>query len=117
VPEKTQVPTKFEQYYDFREAVKDIPSHRFLAIRRGESEGVLRAHIAIDADKLIAHIQVMMKHVPSSPFGGELAEAVADGYRRLLAPSVENDVRVDLKMRSDRAAVDVFADNFRNLLL
>lgn len=117
VPEKAIAPTKFEQYYDFREAVKDIPSHRFLAIRRGESEGVLRARIEVDGDAIVGRILAMVNHTPASPFAAQLAEAVSDGYRRLLMPSVENDVRVDLKMRSDRAAVDVFADNFRNLLL
>ena len=55
--------------------------------------------------------------VASSPFAAQLAEAIRDGYKRLLAPSVENDVRAELKRRSDRDAVDVFADNLRNLLL
>jgi uncharacterized protein len=117
VAEKTKEPTKFEQYYDFREAVKTIPAHRFLAIRRGEAEGVLRAHVAVEAESIIPRLQNMMSLAPRSPFAGELAEAVADGYRRLLAPSVENDVRVDLKLRADRSAVDVFAENVRNLLL
>ena len=117
VADKTTEPTKFEQYYDFREAVKTIPAHRFLAIRRGEAEGILRAHVEVEAEPIIDRIQLMMRRNPQSPFAGELAEAAADGYRRLLAPSVENDVRVDLKMRSDRAAVEVFADNVRNLML
>jgi protein Tex len=117
VAEKTKEPTKFEQYYDFREAVKTIPAHRFLAIRRGEGEGVLRARVEVDAESIIPRLLRMMAVVPASPFAGELSEAVADGYRRLLAPSVENDVRVDLKLRSDRGAVEVFAENVRNLLL
>ena len=117
VPDKKDEATKFQQYYDFSEAAKAIPSHRFLAIRRGEAEGVLRARIDVDADKIVTRVQGMMGISPQSPFAGELAEAVSDSFRRLLAPSVENDVRVDLKMRSDRGAVDVFAGNFRNLLL
>ena len=110
-------PTKFEQYYDFRESVRTIPSHRFLAIRRGEAEGVLRAHVEVDADRLIAGILRLMEHRAASPFGEALVEAAADGYKRLIAPSVENDVRVELKLRSDVAAVEVFADNLKNLLL
>ena len=117
VPSKIKEPTKFEQYYAFREPVKTIPSHRFLAIRRGEAEGVLRAHIAVDHDQVVAGIARLMKLDEASPWAGALREALADAEKRLLAPSVENDLRVDLKLRSDAAAVDVFADNLRNLLL
>jgi uncharacterized protein len=117
VPAKAQEPTKFEQYYAFREKVKAIPSHRFLAIRRGEAEGVLRAHVEVDTAALNAGIERLVKLEPASPWAPILREAIADAYKRLLAPSVENDVRTELKLRSDTAAVDVFADNLRNLLL
>ena len=117
VPKNTKQPTKFEQYYDFREPVKTIPSHRFLAIVRGEREKVLRAHVEVDSARLTRDIERTMGLVASSPFAAQLAEAIRDGYKRLLAPSVENDVRAELKRRSDRDAVDVFADNLRNLLL
>lgn len=110
-------PTKFEQYYDYREALKTIPSHRFLAIRRGERENVLRAHVEIDAEPLLDTLAGLMGRKPTSPFAAELTLALEDGYKRLLAPSVENDLRVELKLRSDRSAVDVFADNLRNLLM
>ena len=117
VPKNTKQPTKFEQYYDFREPVKTIPSHRFLAIVRGERDKVLRAHVEVDSARLTRDIERTMGLVASSPFAAQLAEAISDGYKRLLAPSVENDVRAELKRRSDRDAVDVFADNLRNLLL
>ncbi|TDI34481.1 MAG: RNA-binding transcriptional accessory protein [Acidobacteria bacterium] len=117
VPKNTKQPTKFEQYYDFREPVKTIPSHRFLAIMRGERDKVLRAHVEVDSSRLTRGVERTMGLVASSPFSAQLAEAIRDGYKRLLAPSVENDVRAELKLRSDRAAVDVFADNLRNLLL
>ncbi|HEU5057013.1 MAG TPA: Tex-like N-terminal domain-containing protein, partial [Kofleriaceae bacterium] len=110
-------PSKFEQYYDFREPVKSIPSHRFLAIRRGENEDFLRAHIEVDGEALVARIAAIMKLAARSPFAGELEAAIRDGARRLLAPSVENDLRAELKAASDRAAVEVFAGNLRNLLL
>jgi protein Tex len=110
-------PTKFEQYYDFREALKTIPSHRFLAVRRGERENVLRAHLEIDAESVLPGLCGLMGKKRESPFAEQLNQAVEDGYKRLLAPSVENDLRVELKMRSDREAVDVFADNLRNLLM
>lgn len=117
VPKKAEEPTKFEQYYDFQEAAKDIPAHRFLAIRRGESEGVLRARIEVDGEAIVNGIEALMNVRVETPFGAVLREAVADSYKRLLSPSVVNDVRVELKMRSDRTAVDVFADNVRNLLM
>src|SRR5690606_39589448 len=88
-----------------------------LAIRRGESEGFLRARIEIDGDKLVARVSEIAGLVPGSPFAGELDQAIRDGARRLLMPSVETDVRVELKLQSDRAAVEVFAANLRNLLL
>jgi uncharacterized protein len=117
VPEKTQEPTKFEQYYDFEEPIAQIPSHRFLAIRRGEKEGILRTEIALEAERTVPKLEAMMKLDRRSPFAAELELAVLDGYKRLLVPSVENDVRVELKMKADRAAVDVFADNLKHLLL
>jgi uncharacterized protein len=110
-------PTKFEQYYDFREALKTIPSHRFLAVRRGERENVLRAHVEIEAETVLPSLCGLMGKKRESPFAEQLNLAIEDGYKRLLAPSVENDLRVELKMRSDREAVDVFADNLRNLLM
>jgi uncharacterized protein len=110
-------PTKFEQYYEFREAVKTIPSHRFLAIRRGERENVLRARVEVESEPVVGELTGMMGGKYGTPFAGEMRAAVEDGYKRLLAPSVENDLRVDLKMRSDREAVDVFADNVRNLMM
>ncbi len=117
VPDKIKEPTKFEQYYDHREAVATIPSHRFLAIRRGEREGVLRASIEIDGERVVPRLSGLARLDRSSPWCGELEAAIADAFKRLIAPSVENDVRVDLKLSSDRSAVDVFADNLRNLLL
>ena len=108
--------TKFEQYYDFAEPVRNIPSHRFLAVRRGEREDVLKTRITVDVDRAQNKVQYLVG-VQASPWEEQLREAIADGFRRLLAPSVENDVRADLKLTSDKEAVAVFASNLRNLLL
>ena len=116
-PGKDAQPTQFEQYYDFRESVATIPSHRYLAIRRGEREDVLRVRIEVDEPRVVERITAMMGHRPASPWAGELAAAVQDGFRRLLAPSVETDLRVEMKLNADRGAVDVFAENLRNLLM
>jgi len=117
VPERAGERTKYEQYYAFRERVRDIPSHRFLALRRGEREGILKVGLEVEEAPLLARIEGEMGVRADSPFAPHLREAIADGYRRLLAPSIENDVRGGLKEHSDLAAVEVFASNLRNLLL
>lgn len=117
IEEKTKEPTKFEQYYDFKESIKTIPSHRYLAIRRGEREGILDFSLEIEADPLLQQIRHLMKANSRSPYYSYLNQAIEDSYQRLLLPSLETDIRVDLKMAADRAAVDVFAENLRHLLL
>jgi len=117
VPDKTQQPTKFEQYYDYSEPVAAIPSHRYLAVRRGEREGVLRAKIEVAGELATPPIESAMGVRRASPFAPHLTRAIADSFDRLLAPSVETDVRVELKLRADREAVDIFASNLRSLLL
>jgi uncharacterized protein len=109
--------TKFDMYASFEESVATIPSHRFLAIRRGETEGVLRASLEVDPEPRLASMRRTLGIVAQSRWAPHLAEALQDAYKRLLLPSAQVDVRTDLKMRSDRAAVDVFAANLRELLL
>ncbi len=115
--DKASERTKFEQYYDFAEPIAKMPSHRFLAIRRGEREGVLRASVEVDVDSIERRIARTVGLNDRSPFASALTDAIADGYKRLIAPSVENDVRVDLKLKADREAVEVFASNLKDLLL
>jgi uncharacterized protein len=117
IKEKTQEPTKFEQYYEFKEKLADIPSHRYLAIRRGENEGILRRSIVVDTEPILQRIGELMKVNDRSPFAPQLRAAIEDGYKRLIAPSVETDVSVEMKMKADRAAVEIFAKNLRSLLL
>ena len=117
VDPKPAEPTKFEQYYDFSERLCDIPSHRFLAIRRGQTEGVLRVRVTCEAAPLQVRISEMLALNPASRFAPHLKEAIEDSYKRLIAPSVEIDVMVETKMKADRAAVEIFAQNLRNLLL
>ncbi len=117
VEPRPKEPTKFEQYYEFSESAATIPSHRYLAIRRGQSEGVLRVKLDVDAAPLVDEIAKRNNIRPGTPYGAQLRSAVEDAYRRLIAPSVEVDVSVEMKLKADRAAVEVFADNLRNLLL
>jgi uncharacterized protein len=109
--------TKFEQYYGHREKVAEIPSHRYLALRRGEREKVLRVQLEADREPILAEFRRVYPVMKTSGYAPHLQLAMEDAYERLVAPSVENDVRADLKDRSDEVAVDVFATNFHNLLL
>src|SRR6478752_1728199 len=109
--------TKFDSYASFQEPIAKIPSHRYLAIRRGESEGVLRAGLDVDQSNVVPFIQKHVKLDAASPWAGELSSAIKDGVERLLLHSVQVDVRVELKMQADKGAIDVFAQNLRELLL
>ena len=109
--------SRFEQYYTFSEPVADIPSHRFLAIRRGEREGALRVTVELDTEPLKSRLLTIMDWEKGSTFSGQLIQAVDDAYGRLLAPTLETDIRAEIKMKSDRAAVEIFASNMRDLLL
>ena len=110
-PKPTE-PTKFEQYYDFEEPISTIPSHRYLAIRRGQHEKVLWVNLEVDRDEAIEGVISML---PCANHQMELA--AEDAYKRLLAPSCEIDATAEKKMSADRAAVEVFAENLRHLLL
>lgn len=114
---KPEEPTKFEQYYEFDEPVTTIPSHRYLAIRRGQTEGVLRVHLEVDSLPLIDEICSRCGISGDTPYCNQYRTAVEDAYRRLISPSVEVDISVELKLRADRDAVEIFAGNLRNLLL
>jgi uncharacterized protein len=109
--------SKYKDYFDFSQPVADIPSHRYLAIRRGEAEGELIRRLEIDADPQIEQIKTLCGLNEASPFAGELETAILDAYKRLLSLSVQIDVSVEMKMKADRAAVEVFAQNLRSLLL
>lgn len=115
--EKASQSTKFDQYYDFKEPVKTIPSHRYLAIRRGEKEEILDFSIEIESESALANLEKLLKINPKSPFSRQLKQSIEDAFGRLICPSIETEVRLDLKMASDRAAVTIFADNLRHLLL
>ncbi|MBA3815369.1 MAG: helix-hairpin-helix domain-containing protein, partial [Parachlamydiaceae bacterium] len=114
---KDAVPTKFEQYYNYREKTASIPSHRYLAIRRGEREEVLQFHIEIEPEMVLGEIRNKSGVNKASLYAEQLEKSIVDACKRLIFPSVETDLRVELKMQSDRAAVDIFASNLKNLLL
>ena len=107
---------KYADYYEWQENVARISSHRLLAIMRGEEEGFLRMSIGVDADAAVEMLNRRFVKRPSTsrPF---IEAAVADGYKRLLAPSIENETRGNAKQRADDEAIAVFAENLRQLLM
>jgi uncharacterized protein len=117
VPAKAVQKTKYTMYYDRREPVSSIPSHRVLAIRRGTKEGVLTSAIECDQAKVIEFILNTIIHDRETLFSPLLEGAARDAYSRILRPLVETEVRAMLKERADREAIRVFQENLSNLLL
>ena len=107
----------YEMYYDFREPVSKIVPHRILAINRGEREKILSVSVEVDSDRVIADIEKMVIENPRSIFAEMLRLAVSDSYKRLIAPSIEREVRSELTDGADEHAISTFATNLKNLLL
>lgn len=107
---------KYADYYEWQENISRISSHRMLAIMRGEDEGFLRMSIGVDADEAVEMLNRRFVKRPSSS-RGYIEAAVADGFKRLLAPSMENETRSNAKQRADDEAIAVFAENLRQLLM
>jgi len=112
---KEQV-TKFEMYYDFQEPLKAVPSHRMLAMRRGEKEEVLYLSISAPVEQILAGLKARLI-LRNSIFGPLLERVAEDAYKRLIAPSIEVELRLESKERADEAAIQIFARNLRELLL
>ena len=115
-PDKKETVSKFEMYYDYQEPMKTIPSHRMLAMRRGEKEEVLYLSILAPVEEILAGLKAKM--IKGESIFRPIIEGVAeDAYRRLIAPSIEVELRLEAKNRADEAAITVFAENLKNLLL
>jgi protein Tex len=114
-PGKEAEVSKFQDYYAFSERLTTIPSHRVLAIRRGEEEGFLRAGIDAPIDEILAGLQ--RRIVAPRRAQRQLEEVVRDAYKRLLAPSIAVELRLELKTRADDEAIAIFGGNLEQLLL
>jgi protein Tex len=108
--------TKFEMYYDYLEPLKSVPSHRMLAMRRGEKEEVLILSVLAPAEDILAGLKARLVR-RESIFKPLLEEVAEDAYKRLIAVSIEGELRLQAKNLADEAAIRVFAQNLRNLLL
>ena len=107
---------KFADYFSFSEELRRCSSHRLLAMRRGEEEGILRVGITIDDESCIERLQ--RQHVRGNgPCQKLVSEAVDDAYKRLLRPSIENEFAAQSKEKADAEAIEVFKQNLRQLLL
>lgn len=117
VPAKKGEPTKFENYYGHEEPLSQAPSHRVLALLRGEEEGVLKVKLNMPDDEVKALLGGRVVTRPQALFASELRAAVDDSWERLLGPSLESELRTELKERADKGAIGVFGENLRHLLL
>ncbi len=109
--------SKFELYVDHKEAVGKIPSHRLLAMMRGESEGVLKVGVEMDEAHVLRELKPKLAHNRNFEFYSELVQTVEDCYTRLLMPATESTVMQRLKEQADEEAIAVFGKNLRELLM
>jgi uncharacterized protein len=108
---------KYQMYYEYSEPLKAVPPHRLLAINRGEKEGVLKVKVEAPVEKIMVAVEGRYLKNERSIFAAQIREAAADGYKRLIAPSIKRELRGTRTDQADDHAIKVFAANLRNLLL
>ncbi|MBI5374885.1 MAG: RNA-binding transcriptional accessory protein [Candidatus Schekmanbacteria bacterium] len=116
IQDKSEGVSKYEMYYDYKEPLKEIPSHRMLAMRRGEKEEFLRISILAPEEEILQLLRNKII-IKESIFSGILSGITEDSYRRLIAVSIEAELRAEAKKKADESAIKVFAGNLNNLLL
>ncbi|MHB8862828.1 MAG: Tex-like N-terminal domain-containing protein, partial [Pirellulaceae bacterium] len=114
---KQEEAAKFEMYFEHQEPVKKVPSHRLLAMQRGEADGLLRVGVELDDDYVLPKLKLRLVHNGQFEFYQELLQTVEDCYQRLLLPATESAILQALKERADEEAIEVFIRNLRDLLL
>ena len=113
-----EVKSSYEMYYDFSEKVSKIPSHRILAINRGEKENFLKVKIEKPEDLIIGFMEKdVIKLNPNNQFVDILKNTIQDSFKRLIEPSIEREIRSDLTEKADEKAIKVFGQNAKQLLL
>ena len=116
IPEKEKEGIKYQDYYEWEEPITKSPSHRLLAMRRGEREGFLTLRIAPSEEEALAILEGLFIKAAGAA-AEQVRTAVRDSYKRLLLGSMETEIRVTSKKKADETAISVFADNLRQLLL
>ncbi len=115
-PKKKEDALLFQDYFDFEESLSRCPSHRFLAMMRGKQEDMLRVSVVVDDDRMLQMID--SKYIHSKGEGTDLiADAIEDSYNRLIFPAIETQMLNEFKEKADEAAIQVFSENLRQLLL
>ena len=107
----------YAQYYEYSEPLKKIPGHRILAINRGEKEEFLKVSVEISSDIVLNYLHSCVVTEPASPAYKYVSAAIVDGYERLIAPSIEREIRNDMFDNASEGAIKVFADNLGHLLM
>ena len=110
-------PSVYEQYYDHSEKLAKIPGHRVLAINRGEKEEFLKVSVTVPAEVILEYLFSRVVKAGESPAKKYVADAVTDSYERLIAPSVEREIRSDLFDAASEGAIVLFSDNLQHLLM
>ncbi len=115
---KEEAGDKYRSYFDFSKPLRLASSHNYLAVRRGEEEGFLKVAISIDDDEMVERLcRMFVRHGASEKCTDIVRDAVRDGYKRLLRPSIEAESAQAAKEKADAAAISVFADNVQQLLM
>lgn len=118
VPGKESEADKYRTYAHFRAPYRSIASHQYLALRRGEAEGILKVAVSLDDARAVDDLTARFMPKATSAAGRSLiADAVADSYRRLLRPSIDNEMAAEAKVKADTAAIALFSGNLRQLLM
>ncbi len=107
----------YEIYYEYQEVACKMPAHRILAINRGEREEILRVKLLCPSEKNIDYIKTLMIKNSSSPIVSYLEDAMEDGYKRLIEPAIEREIRNEMTEKAEDQAIYIFSQNLRNLLL
>ncbi len=112
-------PSKYQNYFDYREPLSKAASHRVMAVRRGEAEKVLRVNIEVDVERITRELKerVIDKRAMTPEVRAWVEAIIEDAYRRLISPSIETELRLQLKQTAETEAIRVFSDNLQNLLL
>ncbi|HIU64278.1 MAG TPA: RNA-binding transcriptional accessory protein [Candidatus Avacidaminococcus intestinavium] len=107
----------FLMYSDYSEAIRQLPSHRILAINRGENKKFLKVNLTIATENILAKLERKLQGTHAHPLSEFYLSAIADSYKRLLFPSLEREIRSELTDKAEKQAITVFAQNLRQLLL
>ncbi|MDX5325719.1 MAG: RNA-binding transcriptional accessory protein, partial [Bacteroidota bacterium] len=116
IKSKADEGVKYQDYFDFLETLKRCQSHRFLAMMRGEAEGFLRVHISPDEEQVLEGMEGRLVK-GNGGSSDQVILAIKDAWKRLLQPSLETEFRQETKKRADEAAIHIFTENLRQLLL